>query len=230
MRRSSLLAGISLAGLILSSNLVHADDPWNAFYAGAHAGYAWGGVDVTDTTGGVAPGPFSYSPKGAFAGGTAGLNWRLQGILLGVEGDLGYMDLSGSGTAPSSTPPNHQDLTLNGGLYAVGAGRLGYAFGQTLIYGKGGFAYFDGTAAQTTTKPGYLTSPTSSAFTGWAYGGGVEHFVSRNLSVKVEYLHFDFGSRVGSQISITDPPIGYKYDNKTDVTADSVKLGFAYHY
>ena len=84
---------------------MHADDPWNTFYAGAHAGYAWGSVDVTDTTGGVAPGPFSYSPKGAFAGGTAGLNWRLQGILLGVEGDLGYMDLSGSGTAPSSTPP-----------------------------------------------------------------------------------------------------------------------------
>jgi len=74
MRRSALLAGISLAGLILSSNLVHADDPWNTFYAGAHAGYAWGSVDVTDTTGGVAPGPFSYSPKGAFAGGTAGLN------------------------------------------------------------------------------------------------------------------------------------------------------------
>ena len=49
-------------------------------------------------------------------------------------------------SAPLAASPHHQDLTLNGGLYAVAAGRAGFAFGSTLIYGKGGYAYYDGEA------------------------------------------------------------------------------------
>lgn len=224
----SLAAAVLLAASALPSQ---AEQPfrWSGAYLGAHLGYAWGNVDVTDTTGGVAPGPFSYDPKGAFGGVTAGYNWQFGAVVAGIEGDFGYMDLKGSGIIPSSTPPNHQDIELKGGLYGVAAGRLGLAWDRTLIYGKGGAAYFGGEASQTTTKPGYLTTPTG-AFTGWAYGGGIEHFFTPGVSVKVEFLRFDFRTQGGMQTAIDDPPNGFHYLNKHDLTADTVKVGFNVHF
>lgn len=202
---------------------------WTGFYAGAHIGGAWGDVDVKDTNGGVPPGPFNYSPDGVFGGGTAGYNHQVGSFVFGIEGDIGYMDLSGGTDIPSSDPTKHQDLELDGGTYGDITGRLGVAFGSTLVYAKGGYAFYDGEATQTTTKPGYRTTGTDT-FSGWTIGGGVEHFVSSNLSLKVEYQHFNFDTEEGNQTSISDPPIGFVYKNKTDLEADSVKVGAAYHF
>lgn len=206
------------------------DGRWNGGYAGVHLGYAWGDADVRDTTGGVLPGPFSYDPNGAFGGGTVGYNWRMQGIVLGVEADLGYMDLSGAGIIPSSVPTAHQDITLDGGFYADVTVRGGVlVMPSTLVYAKGGFAFFNGEARQKTTNPGFVTHG-ADGFSGWVAGGGVEHFFAPSVSVKVEYLHFDFGSRDGDQTSVTDDPIGFVYRNTTDVTADTIKVGVAWHF
>jgi outer membrane immunogenic protein len=231
--RALVFACAAASFSFLSNNSAQAqgpDRPWTGFYAGLHAGYAWGDADVRDTNGGVLPGPFSYDPRGAFGGGTIGYNWRIQGIVVGVEADLGYMDLNGEGRIPSSTPPNFQRITLDGGFYADATLRLGVLLTpSTLVYGKGGFAYFNGEARQKTTKPGYETTGTD-AFNGFVIGGGVEHFITSSLSIRAEYLHFDFGSEGGYQTSITDPPIGFKYLNKTDVTADAIKFGVAWHF
>ena len=178
---------------------------------------------------GVPPGPFGYSINGFFGGGTAGYNLQIQNIVFGIEGDIGAIDPNGAGIIPSSTVPFHQDTTLDTGLYGDATGRLGLAFGPTLVYAKGGFAFFDGEARQTTTKPGYVTHGTDT-FTGWTIGGGVEHMIDRNWSLKVEYLHFDFGSQVGDQTSTGDPPIGHVYHNWTDLSMDSVKVGLNYKF
>jgi outer membrane immunogenic protein len=202
---------------------------WTGFYAGVHVGGVWGNVDVTDTTGGVTPGPFKFSPEGVFGGGTAGYNLQRGNFVFGVETDVGYMNLSGSGIIPSSSPQFHQDATLDGGAYGDVAARLGYAFDRTLLYAKGGFAFYDGEGTQVTTKPGYVHSGTG-IFTGWTAGGGIEHYISPSWSVKGEYLHFDFGTQGGSQTSVGDPPIGFVYKNKFEVTADSAKAGVNYHF
>jgi outer membrane immunogenic protein len=208
------------------------DGRWAGGYAGVHLGYAWGDVDVRDTNGGVLPGPFSYDANGAFGGGTFGFNWRTQGIVLGVEADLGYMDLSGAGIIPSSAPPAHQDITLDGGFYADATVRGGFlVMPSTLVYAKGGFAYFNGEARQKTTNPGYVTHG-ADGFTGWVAGAGVEHFINPSLSVRAEYLHFDFGSEDGDQTNVGDStsPPNYKFRNTTDVTADTIKVGVAWHF
>jgi len=197
-------------------------------YVGLHAGGAWGSAAVTDISGGVTPGPFSYSPAGVFGGGTTGLNWQMGNLVAGVEGDLGFMDLAGAGTAPSSIPGLHQDLTLSSGFYGDATGRLGFAFGHTLLYGKGGFAAYNGQARQVTQNPGYVTTGTQ-IFTGWTIGGGIEQNVAGNMNVKLEYDHFDFGSQGGSQTSISDPPVGFVYTNSTKLTAEAVKIGIDWH-
>ena len=225
------LAAASAAIFALAAPALGQDrgQEWTGPYIGANVGYGWGNVGVTDTNGGVDPGPFKYTTQNIFGGGSAGYNLHLGPAVVGIEGDLGYMNVNGSGIIPSSTPPNHQDLTLDSGLYADVTGRLGFAAGRTLFYGKAGWAYFDSHAQQVTTKPGY--SPTSTgAFDGWVYGGGIEHKFAPNLSLKVEYLHFDFGSQAGAQTSITDPPIGFVYTNSHDVTVDTVKVGINYSF
>jgi outer membrane immunogenic protein len=203
---------------------------WNGFYVGAHAGGVWGDVNVTDDiTDGVPPGPFGYSVSGFFGGGTAGYNFEIDNIVFGIEGDLGFIDPNGRGLIPSSDPAFHQDTTLNTGLYGDVTGRVGVAFAGALVYAKGGWAFFDGEARQTTTKPGFVTNGTDT-FSGWTLGGGVEYLVTSNVSFKVEYQHFDFRPEIGDQTSVTDPPIGHAYHNWTDLTLDSVKAGVAYHF
>jgi outer membrane immunogenic protein len=86
-------------------------------------------------------------------------------------------------------------------------------------------------ARQTTTKPGYVTTGTST-FTGWTAGGGVEHFIAPKWSIKAEYQHFGFGTKVGYQTDVADPgsPIGYRFHNWTSLNADTVKAGINYHF
>ncbi len=232
---------VILGTAVLIASVVPAlagDYNWTGAYAGVHIGGAWGDAAVRDTDGGVNPGPFSYSPSGAFGGGTAGYNLQWGSIVAGIEGDLGYMGLQGSRTLPSSDPKYHQDLTLDGGLYGDITGRLGWSFDKALVYGKGGFAFYDGEALQATTKAYYDKSGTG-MFSGFVVGGGLEYAVTSNISVKVEYLHFGFGDEGGSQTKAKLAPegetddgtlIGDTFHNTTSLSADSVKLGVAYHF
>ncbi len=205
---------------------------WTGFYLGANIGGVWGNESIKDNVNdGVPPGPFPYSASGAFGGGTAGYNFQRGRFVFGIEADGGYMDLHGSTTIGSAHAGNLQNVTLNGGAYGDVTGRLGYAFDHTLIYAKGGFAFFDGEGNQATTASGYVPTGTGS-FTGWTAGGGVEHFFNPSWSVKAEYLHFDFGTQSGYQTNVGDPtsPLGYRFRNWTSVSADSVKVGINYHF
>jgi len=74
-----------------------------------------------------------------------------------------------------------------------------------LLYGTGGLAYGNekisengfGTAAGCTAAVAIVCTSGSSTGVGmgWTAGGGVEYAVSRNWTVKAEYLYYDLGSR-----------------------------------
>jgi outer membrane immunogenic protein len=168
-------------------------DPWNGFYLGADLGYVGANpAGVVNTT------PFSFTQNGFSGGGYAGYNWRLAPLfLVGVDADLGYIGL----TSPSTFP------ALDSGWYGDITGRAGVTLGPALIYAKGGWAYYSGGTSFT------------GAWNGWVIGGGVEYSLSRNVSVKAEYLHFDFGS----QTSFVVP-------TSIGLTMDTAKVGVAYHF
>ncbi|MBX3518818.1 MAG: porin family protein [Xanthobacteraceae bacterium] len=67
-----------------------------------------------------------------------------------------------------------------------GRARLGYAMDRTLIYGTVGVAAtrLDGGAGGT------------AGFIGAVYGAGVEWAWTRNWTMRVEYLHYDFGDEI----------------------------------
>ena len=207
---------------------------WSGLYGGLDAGWVWGNVSVQDDANdqGIDPGPFGYSASGAFGGLTGGYNWQSGNVVFGLEGELGYMNLSGAGITPSQHSGQHQDVTLRGGVYGDLTARAGYAFGDTLLYGKGGFAFFAGQAKQATTDPGYATTGTG-AFTGWIAGVGVEHYITPMMSVGLEYQHRELGPAVGLQTALYDDPptvAGYQFHNWTTVVSNSIKIGVNWHF
>jgi outer membrane immunogenic protein len=176
---------------------------------------------------------------GGFGGGQLGYNFQFGSFVLGVEGDIQGSGIRGSGAsgifndsvAATTTPisPVCQANAANqagiaGGVcagrnnldvdwFGTVRGRLGYAIGNTLIYGTGGFAaggvkatssYTDnnifaiggtGTPYTSPTNPLQVARVSNSATnTGWTAGAGIEVKISPSWSLKGEYQFINLGA------------------------------------
>ena len=182
---------------------------WTGFYVGANAGGAVSS-DITSTTvfdpsvgGGVDKA--SVRAGGFAVGGTLGYNYQIyQNFVIGVEGDIGYADIQAKSTTSGFGFSSTDRIGVDGYLGTI-RGRIGYAMGQWLFYGTGGYAFADGRAVSTATSPfGTVSSSASRDLQGYVVGGGVEYAMTPNLSVKGEYLYMDFDKqRVVSPLSVT---------------------------
>lgn len=191
MNKLLLSAGIS--ALMLSCGAVHAADliieeplpiepsayDWSGLYLGAHAGYLWGTVDVSE--GGVIEAAGDIS--GGIGGLYAGYNVQMDNIVLGVEGDFGIAAVSGSGTLPQPADEYTYDLNWNGHLRA----RAGFAADQFLVYVAGGLAFANHTLSEDTWTD-------TQTHVGWTLGVGAEYAVTESIAVRAEYLYDDYGS------------------------------------
>jgi outer membrane immunogenic protein len=189
---------------------------WNGPYFGVHGGYASSSIDVKDKD--IVGNTFSNDGTGGFGGGTIGWNWQFGHIVYSAEMDLGVNDVSHTSADPASPGVSGH---IGSGVYGDIAGRVGYAFDRTLVYGKGGFGFFNGDA---TVRDSVVpdVSFKSQSFTGWTLGGGLEYKVTPTWSVKAEYLHFDLGDQ---QVHFVNS--GTRWDNS--ITIDTVKAGVNYH-
>ena len=152
---------------------------WNGFYAGINGGWGWGRSGFDFVGGGL--GNTAFDTSGGLIGGTLGFNLQAGQVVFGLEGDLAWTNLRGSSFCPVGVCE-----TRNSWL-GTARGRLGYAFDRFLPYVTAGAAFGDVKA----TVPGLGTA--SDTKVGWTAGAGVEYAVSRNWSVKAEYLYVDLG-------------------------------------
>lgn len=196
---------------------------WAGFYLGVDAGAAW----ATDTVspliadGGTFPRSNKLTTSGPLGGATAGFNYQLGSFLLGIEGDIGALAIANSKADPGGgTEVN----SINNGWYGDATGRLGFVWGPALLYGKGGWALFNGQASTTTALAGFTATQTGT-FSGWTYGGGVEYRLGGPWSAKIEYLHFAFGTK---DASLTGTAGVFPYANA--LTVDTVKFGLNYQF
>jgi outer membrane immunogenic protein len=147
----------------------------------------------------------------------AGYNWQWDRYwLVGAEVDFNWSDMKGSGSAngvigvdPTAVPVD-EHIKWFGTIRA----RLGYLPTENLMaYLTGGFAYgrveHTGSFTQNTGAFGltlggfgarcdlgvtcYAGSSGSTA-TGWTAGAGLEYAVTRNVTIKAEYLYVDLGN------------------------------------
>ena len=124
---------------------------WTGFYIGGNIGANWPQDDLE----------ILDDDAKLIGGGHIGWNFQTPSSwVIGVEGDANFSD----------------DFDY---LASV-RGRLGYAFGRTLVYGTGGVAF-----------AGFADNILDDE-TGWVAGGGVETKVRPNLSLGLEALYYNF--------------------------------------
>lgn len=140
---------------------------------------------------------FTASPAGGCQSDDDNYDWKLHigydrqfgNIVAGVVLEGGDAAISDSVSAFSTTPANYRirrRLDENANLRL----RVGYAFGQSLVYGTGGGSYGK-------VRNRHLTTNGVNSFTvqqrkddtfGYNYGGGVEHKLSDRFSIGLLYL------------------------------------------
>ena len=202
------LFGLALAcAVVLGATSLAKANSWQGFYIGIHAGHSWADVGIRDLDAynGAAPASsFGYDIDNLFGGGQLGFNFHVgSNLVLGIEGELGAPPINGGAQFPPYVGvrgPLDSLSTVDGDFYGTIAARLGFTAGAFLIYAKGGWGFVDVDVSFIDPDPigAVLVSGTSASETlnGAVYGAGVEWAISRMLSLKVEYLHFDVGDTV----------------------------------
>jgi len=139
-------------------------DNWTGFYLGGHVGGAFRG-DSNNLLGGSRDGTFMGGVQVGYDNQFAP-NW-----VFGLEANYSFKD-TGSNFA-------------NRGLGSV-TGRLGYTWGPSLLYVKGGYGWADSRFSNGFGGNGGRD--------GYTVGGGLEYMFTQNWSGKIEYQYYDFGN------------------------------------
>lgn len=134
-------------------------------------------------------------------GARAGYDWQFGSFVVGVVGEAVRTDVQDSVTAFSTTPAAY---TMTRELDGLVAARLrgGFAFGNTLAYATGGYAMgkIDHRFSTTNTANVFTQRESDEDYAdGWQLGGGLEHQITPDVSLGLEYLYTslqDDGARV----------------------------------
>ena len=185
---------------------------WTGFYIGGHVGYGWGEFDVTAVTAtGSFPSGFQFAkrePSGILAGGQVGYNYQAGSVVFGIEAQGSWADMSNTTRNNSPLNTNFNTVEQDVDWIVTVAGRLGIAFNNFLLYGKGGWAWAKTeTYSETRNAAGTLLTITTNSGTrdGWMAGVGGEYAFSGNWSIKLEYNYIDLGTETTASTNVTVP-------------------------
>ncbi|MCB1519756.1 MAG: porin family protein [Hyphomicrobiaceae bacterium] len=234
------MAGMALTTPALAADLWVPDDrgsikdapyepafSWTGFYIGGHAGLATGNTEGAVTAFGPAIAALTatdYTMNGGIYGGHIGYNYQMGKTVIGIEGTFSGTDIEGETTC----------LVLlkcqrNVDWVATVVGRLGYTSGNTMFYGLGGVAWGDVQTNVGFIGPGLNFLSGGETHVGWTAGIGIEHAISRNLIVRVEYSHIDLGEDTHT-LNFTPVPGLFTVPTEVDATIDTLKVGVSYKF
>jgi outer membrane immunogenic protein len=200
-------------------------DNWTGFYVGANGGAAWSRTCWTFLPPVGAPlAEGCHDPLGGVLGGQVGFNWQTGPVVWGIEAQGDWVSLKGSNV--SQAFPAFTNRSQIDSLVGV-TGRVGYIWGATLLYVKGGGAWVRDRYTATLTATGVVAGSASETRSGWIAGAGIEWNLTRDWSVALEYNRFDFGrSSVGFST-----PAGAAFGNERITQAiDLVTARFNYRF
>jgi outer membrane immunogenic protein len=183
---------------------------WTGFYVGGHIG---GGMLVDSVSqNGVSPGGFNLvgsgnlRPAGVIGGAQIGANYEFAPWVVGVEGSWTDSAITGNTlfgcTGPcligAATGIGQERFTSHALWFAALTGRVGYAANDWLFYAKAGGGWMRVTYTEDLLTFGGVTAGTQDITdnrTGFTVGVGVELGLVENLTGKIEYDFYDFGSK-----------------------------------
>jgi len=224
------------------------DNTWTGPYIGIHGGWAggdWNGplsYDDHDPTWPMPKYDFDDSDKnidtnGWLAGGQIGHDWQLGNAVIGIEGDLSYMDASGEGSfLPYPNNPGSPAWEIKSEIELFGTlrGRFGIlATPDLLAYATGGLA-FASTSSEISPvydhgSNGHATD--EKTHIGWAVGGGLEYRLDQGWTLRGEYLYADLGEEDYNYEGTTAGGAVYDTDHHhADLTLHVVRAGLNYRF
>jgi outer membrane immunogenic protein len=172
---------------------------WTGCYLGIENGGGWGESRVhaaSSARPALAGLPITnpFDVGGGLFGGTVGCNYQMANVVLGIEDDLAWTN--GRGSAHDIPPFNVRATnSIKEDWLDTLRGRVGLTWGRLLVYGTGGAAFANVGLNVCTSL--FCVSDSQTRI-GWTAGLGGEWVVwadpARTFTLKVEYLHADFGT------------------------------------
>jgi len=171
---------------------------WTGFYIGLNGGGNFGHAEDKDLDGyNFLDKPWGYDTSGVVAGGQVGYNYQWNWLVLGIEGDLGYMNIDGGAHEPDRFFLRNDTFGHSeSDFYTTIRGRLGFAFGHWLFYGTGGGIGLNWDTKVTDNCDtgncglGLIDAHKQEFDWGWVEGGGVEYMLNCHWTVRGEYLRY----------------------------------------
>ncbi|HEX5210645.1 MAG TPA: outer membrane beta-barrel protein [Pseudolabrys sp.] len=213
---------------------------WTGFYIGGQAGGGWFSNQVTNGPN-AADGTVNFPPgfvhnaahgSGWLGGGYAGYNYQINQVVIGIDGDYSWANLSGSSS--DIGPTGFLDTgTEKVNWIATVTGRLGYAMNNWMFFGKAGWAWagFSGNSSTFNTGGANTNNNTNSQTrNGWTVGTGVEWGFAAHWSAKLEYDYVRFNT---ANYNNTDVTVGGVVTTPGRIATSNlsmVKLGVAYRF
>ncbi len=171
---------------------------WSGWYVGAHAGYAFGSGQSTLSD------PSATRTKESLSSLLGGLQlgYRRQfhsRLLLGLETDVTFPNFYPGDDAAALFQSAASSYALTMDVFGEVRGTVGYTFNRLLIYASGGVAW---SLQHLSEVPGVVATEDDAwhVLPGWSAGAGAELALSRDWTVRLEYVHDQF-----AQMSATLP-------------------------
>jgi outer membrane immunogenic protein len=174
-------------------------------------------------------------PAGVIGGLQAGANYEFAPWVVGIEGTWTDSAIQGNTliscpacTLPGPTGTPQERFTSQAQWFAALTGRPGYAANDWLFYAMAGGAWMRVRYTEDLLTAGGVTAATQNLNdnrTGFTVGAGIEFGLVENISAKVEYDFYDFGSRNYNFAAIT--PVTVKSDVHTLIVGLNYKFNWS---
>lgn len=215
---------------------------WTGLYIGVNVGGQWGHSEDRDVDGYSTADPgniWGYDESGVIAGGTIGYNFQWNWLVLGIEGDLGYMNLDGSGKSTFDqrvfAGDTHGETSSD--FYTTIRGRLGIALGHWLFYATGGGIGVNLESrvidnCDTGACGDELINAGKTDFNwGWTGGGGIEYMFNCHWTAKAEYLRYQLDDQdFSAQATFLGAPAGRFRFTGIGTEGNIVRAGLNYKF
>jgi outer membrane immunogenic protein len=190
-----------------------------------NAGYGWGDRDFDEDAGLFPDEAFRYDLNGVALGAQVGFNYQSDNFVFGIEADGAWTDLDD--TEEEQFIVFTTDAEAEVEWLATVRGRIGYAWDRFLVYGTGGIA-FAGVDTDVTTSfiIGSNSETESATHVGWTAGLGIEGMITEHVSLRVEYLHADFGKENFDYFNGSF----LESNGEADLDVDIVRLGVNWYF
>lgn len=218
---SVLIAGLLLGAFACPTPSAQANEAysWTGFYFGGQIGRGGATLDgVVDSA--DLPAFQGRADRldldGLAFGGHAGYNMQYGMWIVGVEGDINWLDAKDSVEDAGGAAP--RDF-IEGDIERLATlrGRAGFATGRALLFVTAGVAFVDAKFTSVNEPDNPEIGVINFDDVGFVMGGGLEYAVTNSVRARIQGLHYNFGDRQDASNLTSD-----------SVPADFVELEDAY--